>query len=138
MEYNQYYEYFHCDDPKIYDEVSWESMSNFLNKGFWEIDLRLHNRAECFDFMETKKLLEQGANMNVFIYENEQDSSILMRIEGEASYLNTCHVVPEFEVFQNKGYDQEFDLKYMFGNLLGLAAHEDMSHLFSLYNHKDQ
>jgi hypothetical protein len=133
MEYNQYYEHFYCDDPNDFDEIILEPISTYLEQGFREIDLKLYNRVQCFDFVEVKKLLEQGARSNVN-FENDEDSCAFSRISAECSFLSTCHVIPEFEVFETKGYNQNFDTTEMFSNILGLAAHEEMCHLFDEYD----
>ncbi len=133
IEYNQYHEHFFCDDPNDFEEILSDPFSTYLEKGFNEIDLRLYNRAQCFDFTEVKKLLEQGAKSNIH-FENDGDSSTFSRISAECSYLATCHVIPKFEVFETKGYNQNFDTTEMFRNILGLAAHEEMYHLLDKYS----
>ena len=135
IEYNHYCNYFYCDDPndpEDNEEIIIDPISYFLKKGFRELDLRVYNRVECFDFVEAKKLLEQGAKINIHFY-NDGDSSAIRRISDEASFLATCKVIPEFEVFETKGYKQNFDIKRMFGDILGLAAHEEMYHLLNEY-----
>jgi len=136
FEYNQYWEFFYCEDPADKDIVSMEPIAYYLEKGFREIDLRLYNRAECFDFVETKKLLELGANPDIHIEEDE-DSSILSRIETQSSFLYACQIIPEFKVFKEKGYNQIFNIDRMFGDLLGLAAHEEMYDLLNSYSKED-
>lgn len=133
IEYNQYYDYFYCDDPSDFEEIITEPISTYLKNGFREMDLKLYNRAQCFDFVEVKKLLVQGAKSDIH-FENDGDSSTFSRISTECSYLATCHVIPEFEMFETKGYNQSFDTTKMFGEILGLAAHEEMYHLLDEYN----
>jgi len=133
IEYNQYYDYFYCDDPNDFDEIIMAPITTYLKKGFREIDLRLYNRAQCFDFVEVKKLLEQGAKSDIH-FENDGDSSAFLRISDECSYLATCHVIPEFKVFETKGYNQSFDTTRMFGDILGLAAHAEMQNLLNEYD----
>lgn len=133
FEYNQYHEHFYCDDPNDFDEIILEPITTYLEQGFREIDLRLYNRAQCFDFVEVKKLLEQGAKSDIH-FENDGDSSTFSRISAECSYLATCHVIPEFETFEIKGYKQNFDTAEMFRNIIGLAAHEEMFHLLDKYD----
>jgi hypothetical protein len=128
IEYNHYCDYFNCDDPSDFDEIILEPISTYLKEGFREIDLSLYNRAQCFDFAEVKKLLGLGAKSDIH-FENDGDSSIFSRISAECSYLATCYVIPEFEVFETKGYKGDFDIKRMFGDLLSLAAHEEMYRL---------
>lgn len=135
IEYNDYCDFFYCDDPNDpddNDEVICDPISYFLDEGFKEIDVRLYNRVECFDFKEVKKLLEQGAKADIDFY-NDGDSSAFGRVHSEVSYLATCHVVPEFKAFETKGYKQNFDITEMFRNLLGLAAHQDMYQLLDEY-----
>ncbi|MBX2930457.1 MAG: hypothetical protein KF781_00765 [Chitinophagaceae bacterium] len=110
-----------------------EPISTYLKNGFREIDLRLYNRAQCFDFAEVKKLLEQGAKSDIH-FENDGDSSTFSRISVECAYLTTCHVIPKFEVYETKGYNQSFNTTEMFRNILGLAAHEEMYHLLKEYD----
>lgn len=136
IEYNQYYEHFYCDDPNDFDEIISEPISTYLEQGFREIDLKLYNRAQCFDFLEVKELLEQGAKSNIH-FENDGDSSAFSRISAECSYLATCHVIPEFELFEIKGYKQNFDTIEMFRNILGLAAHEEMYRLLNEYDEEE-
>ncbi len=136
IEYNKYFEYFYSNDPNNPEsdkEIIADPTSYFLEKGFREIDLRLYNRAECFDFVETENLLEKGANPNVHFYEDE-DSSIFDRINTERSYLTTCEVTSGFDFFKRQGYQQYFHIPSMFGDLLGLAAHEEMYALLSKYD----
>jgi hypothetical protein len=136
IEYNQYCDYFFCDDPNDPDaneEVILDPISYFLEKGFREIDLRLYNRVECFDFEKVTELLEQGAKSNVDFYEDEPDSSAFERVGTECAYLSTCHIIPEFKVFEEKGYKQDFDITEMFGRLIGLAAYEEMYYLLDKY-----
>jgi len=136
FEYNHYWEFFYCEDPADTDIVSTEPIAYYLKKGFREIDLRLYNRAECFDFFETRKLLELGANPDIHI-EKDENSSILSRIGTECSFLKTCQIIPEFKVFEETGYHQNFDVECMFGDLLGLAAHEEMYDLLDSYSKED-
>lgn len=118
IEYNQYFEYFYCDDPndpESNEEVILDHISYFLEKGFREIDLRLYNRVECFDFIESKNLLEKGAKSNIHFYE-DGDSDAFSRISGECSFLATCQVIPEFQIFKEKGYKQNFGVYDKFPN----------------------
>ena len=133
IEYNHYYENFYCDDPDNFDEIILDPISTYLEQGFREIDLRLYNRAQCFDFEEVKKLLEQGAKSEIH-FENDGDSSAFSRIYTEYLFLATCRVIPEFQMFETKGYNQNFDITQMFCDILGLAAHEEMYHLLDDYN----
>ncbi|MBC7522980.1 MAG: hypothetical protein H7239_00850 [Flavobacterium sp.] len=135
IQYNHYWYYFYCDDPNDpddNDEVICDPISYFLEEGFKEIDVRLYNRVECFDFKEVKKLLEQGAKSNIDFY-NDNNSNTFSRIHSEVSYLATCQVIPEFKVFEEKGYKQNFNITEMFRNLLGLAAHQEMFDLLYEY-----
>lgn len=135
MEYNQYCNYFYCDDPNDPDdneEIISDPISYFLEKGFREIDLKLYNRVECFDFNEAERLLKQGAKINIHFY-GDEDSSAFTRISYEVSFIATCQVIPEFEAFETKKYHQDFDMKRMFGYILGLAANVEMSVLLDKY-----
>lgn len=139
IEYNHYCDFFYCDDPNDPDdnaEIIVDPITYFIEKGFREIDLRLYNRVECFDFAEVENLLKQGAKTNIHFYE-DGDSSAFSMVFGEVSFLATCQVIPEFEIFETKGYSQNFDIARMFGDLLGLAAHEEMYHLLNEYNKEE-
>lgn len=133
FEYNHFHEHFYCDAPDDFDEIILAPISTYLKQGFRELDLRLFNRAQCFDFKEVQKLLKQGAKPDIH-FENDGDCSIFSRISTERSYLATCHVIPRFKVFETKGYNQNFDTMEMFSNILGLAAHEEMYDLLDEYN----
>lgn len=123
--YHQFNDYFLCEDMEDFQTVILDPMSYFTERGFREIDLKLYNRIDCFDFVAVRELLEQGANPDIHFYD-DGDSSAISRIDEECSFLINCRIIPEFEVFEMKGYDQDFDIKGMFGDLLGSAAHELM------------
>lgn len=135
IEYNRYNDFFYCQNIEDTDEVILDPISFFLEKGFHEIDLKLYNRVACFDFKEVRNLLEQGAKFNIDFYE-DGDSDALSGISIECSYLATSQVIPEFEVFEEKGYNQDFDIKSMFGDLLGMAANQEMYYLLVEYKDK--
>jgi hypothetical protein len=140
IEYNKYFEYFYCDDPndpESNEKIILDHISYFLKKGFREIDLRLYNRVSCFDFIETKKLLEKGAKINIHFYE-DGDSDTLSLITEELSFLGTTQIIPEFKIFKEKGYNQNFNITRMFGDLLGLAAYKEMYDLLSEYDNEKQ
>lgn len=136
IEYNHYHEFFYCDDPNDYGEIIIDPISVCLERGFREIDLKLYNRAQCFDFLEVKKLLEQGAKSDIH-FENDGNSSSFSRISEEASFLASCEVIPAFQIFETKGYNQNFDIRKMFGDILGLAAHEEMYHLLKKFDKEE-
>lgn len=139
IEYNNYWDYFWCNDPNDPDykqEVILDPISYFLEKGFREIDLMLYNRIECFDFEEAENLLKQGAKTDIDFYDDD-NSSTYSRISHEVSYLATCQVIPEFEKFETKGYEQNFDITSMFGDILGLAAHIEMLVLLEKYEQEE-
>lgn len=139
IEYNHYWDYFFCidpNDPDYYQEVILDPIFYFLEKGFREIDLMLYNRIECFDFTEVENLLKQGAKADIDFY-NDDNSSANSRISHEVSYLATCQVMPEFEIFETKGYEQNFDITRMFGDILGLAAHIEMWDLLEKYEQEE-
>ncbi len=130
IEYNHFCNYFFCEDPNDFDVIILEPLLVYKEKGFREIDLQLYNRAQCFDFVEVKKLLDQGAKADIH-FENDGDSSTFSRITSEVSYLATCQVIPEFEIFEKEGYNLSFEVFSMFSNILGLAAHEEMYQLLN-------
>ncbi|MBN1988036.1 MAG: hypothetical protein JW783_01395 [Bacteroidales bacterium] len=136
IEYNSYCDLFYCDDPNDPDNnerILLDTITYFIKRGFREVDLRLYNRVECFDFAEVENLLKQGAKTNIHFYEDD-DSSTFSRISSEVSFLATCQVVPEFKIFETKGYNQNFNIATMFANLLALAAHQEMYHLLNEYD----
>ncbi|MFV0553936.1 MAG: hypothetical protein ACK5LR_04445 [Mangrovibacterium sp.] len=139
LEYNSYYEYFYCndpDDPESFEFAFWEPIDYYLKKGFREIDLRLYSRAQCFDFDEVETLLKNGANPNVCF--EDEDDDICNRIYREISYLLSCRLMPEFNLFDKEGSDQEsnYDERELFGDLLGLVAHEEMAALLNIHHKK--
>jgi hypothetical protein len=133
MEYNRFWNCFYCEDPGNKDEVFMEPIQSYLTKGVREIDLMLFYHAERFDFVETKKLLELGANPSACIDE-DSDSYLLFRIGSECSYLLTCQIWFRYELFDENGYYPYCDIDDMFGDLLGLAAHEEMYDLLKAYS----
>lgn len=133
FKYNDYWEYFFCDDPNDYEEITFEPISSYLKKGFREIDLRLYNRAQCFDFKEVSRLLDQGAQPDVH-FEHDGHSSTMARISDEYAYLNTCHFLPSVEYFKKVGYNQKFDIEDLFRTILGLTAHLEMYELLTSFN----
>jgi len=132
MEYNQYYHHFSCIDPED-EDVMLEPISYYLEKGFREIDLRLCNRIESYDFAETKKLLEQGANPSVDL--DETGDSAISMIADRCTFLLSCEVMPEFTEYEKKG-KALFNIS-MFDYLLGLAASEEMYSLLELYSKEE-
>lgn len=129
--YNQYWEHFFCEDPEYFETIFWDPISDYLEKGFRELDLRLYNRAECFDFQAVEELLKLGADSNIH-FDGDGDSSTISRIDSEYIYL-TSEVLPEFRLFEQNGYDQHFGINRMFRDLLGLAAHQEMHELLEKY-----
>ena len=124
------------NDPEANEEVILDPISDYLKKGFREIDLRLYNRISCFDFAETKRLLEQGAKLDVNFDEDDEHSNALSLVGDECSYLTSCEVIPAFKRFEEKGYNQCFSITRMFRDLIGLAAFEDMYDLLEKYIEK--
>ncbi|MBS1646463.1 MAG: hypothetical protein JST67_03885 [Bacteroidetes bacterium] len=60
------------------------------------------------------------------------------RVLSERSYLSTCQVIPEFKAFEKNSYNQNFYIKGMLGDILGLAAHEEMYKLLEKYDYEDE
>jgi hypothetical protein len=137
IEYNQYCDFFYSDC--LYDTYEeWlKEEQEYIEKEFRELDLMLMYQVERFNFAETKKLLEQGAKSDIHFYDDDF-SSVNSRIGTESSFLATTFVVPEFEIFEQKGYNQRFDIVDMFGRLIGFAAHEEMYHLLAEYEEKNE
>ncbi len=136
--YHKYHEYFFCEEEfDNTEEIDDEPLDSFVQKGFREIDVRLFNRAEVFDFIEVAKLLEQGADVNVYIY-NDGDYSVMRKVSRECSFLATCEVTPDFERFERDGYylprPFAFGISELFGGLLGFSAHEEMYQLLIKYD----
>lgn len=126
FDFSKYWNYFYSENPEIRDYTNWKPNKFFLQKNIKEIDLMLYNRAECFDIKETKNLLKRGANPNIDLYEeDEEGDTILDRIATESAHLFT-QIIPLFQSFEKEKYKQYFDLKQMFRDILGLAAHEEM------------
>jgi hypothetical protein len=142
IEYNQYHEYFFCtdpNDPKENNKVIIDTLEYFLVKGIREIDLRLYISVVCFDFNETRKLLELGANPNIKFYEDEWDSTTFGHIGGECSYLATCEVIPTFEYFDKNGEAPTYyNSSNLFGNFIGLTAFEEMYELLLQYTKEEK
>ena len=148
IEYNHYWDCFYCEDPAVTNEIGLsESIQDYVKNGYREIDLMLYNRAECFDFIETKRLLELEANPDITFYENKEDEmryngyNILDRIGDECSFLGSCEVLPYFKKYDFYVYYSNISKKIinnLFGDLLGLAAHEEMYKLLTscLYDKK--
>jgi len=132
IEYIQYCDFFYCDCfTDSYEEWRKDELKDIKIK-FREIDLMLMYQVQHFNFAETKKLLEQGAKSDIHFYD-DGFSSVNSRIGTESAFLATTFVVPEFQIFEQKGYNQKFDIVDMFRNLLGFAAHEEMYHLLAEY-----
>ena len=132
IEYNQYWSFFYCNGyDKTYGEWKKYNLEGIKTE-FREIDIMLMYQVERFDFVETRKLLEQGAKSDIDFY-GDDFSSVNSRICTEFAFLATSFVVSEFEIFEKKGYNQDFDITDMFSRLLGLAAHEEMYSLLAEY-----
>ena len=137
IEYSQYCDFFYCDCyTDTYEEWKKDEL-NDIKIEFREIDLMLMYQVERFNFAEIKKLLEQGAKSDIDFYDDDF-SSVNSRIGAESSFLATTFVVPKFEIFEKKGYNQDFDITDMFSRLLGFAAHEEMYHLLAEYEKKKE
>lgn len=121
--YHQYKDHFLCEDFEDTQIVILDPIPYYTDKGFRELDLELYNRVDCFDFDAVRELLRQGAKPNIHFYD-DGDGSAIARIALESSFLANCRVIPEFKLFEQKGYDQDFNIIEMFDDLLGLAAHE--------------
>ena len=140
IEYNQYWSCFWCTDPvETYEE--WiDGEEKYMTKDLKEIDLMLMYQSERFDFSETRKLLELGANPNALFYKDEDDSTALRRIGDECSYLGSCEVLPEFKAYEERRffpYMNKKNIKNLLDDLIGLSAHEEMYDLLKPYSNKE-
>jgi len=136
IEYNQYFEYFCCGDPEENETVFVYTMTYYLEKGFREIDLKLYNRVACFDFAETKILLENGAKLDVKFDEDDFYSDTISLISDECYCLASCDVIPSFEMYEKNGKCNDKNIIELFRDLIGLAAYEDMYYLLEKYIEK--
>jgi hypothetical protein len=137
-QYNQYHDFFYCDDPndaEFNNTVFDEPIANYVKRGFNEIDLLLYSNCERFNFDKVEELLQLGAKYDIHI-EKDDSSSALDRILTEISFLTSCSMLGRFNGFEKKKYKQQFDIAGMFGDLLGLAAHQEMENLFNKYTNK--
>ncbi len=137
-QYNQYYEFFYCNDPndkQMNNTVIDEPIETYLKAGFDEIDLQLYSKMERFDFEQVEYYLQQGAKVDI-AFDGDELSSASARIGIELSYLTSCSMLGKFNGFERKKYKQQFDIAGMFGDLLGLAAHQEMENLFNKYKNK--
>ena len=128
VDFLPYRSFFFCtlpDELDIKETIYDEPFSYYIAKGLRAIDVQLYYHIDCFHFEEVKKLLAQGANPNINI-EDDNTSDAVHRIKDEISYLASCHIYPLYKEFEKDGYKQEFDITYMFGNLIGLVAHQQM------------
>jgi len=137
IEYNQYFEYFCCGDPEENEDIYGDTIADYLKKGFREIDLRLYNRVTCFDFTEIKILLENGAKLDVNLHEDESDSDVMSFVSDECSCLASTEIVPSFELYEKNGKWNDKNITKLFGDLIGLAAYEDMWYLLEKYIDKN-
>lgn len=84
-----------------------------------------------------QQYLEEGARPDVSFYSDEEGNNAISRIANECSFLTTCEVVPLFDFFEKHHYEKPFDIETMFGDLLGLIAHEEMYELLIKYENND-
>ncbi|MCC5919090.1 MAG: hypothetical protein LAT68_01480 [Cyclobacteriaceae bacterium] len=108
------------------------TFSYFLEKGFREVDLRLYKRVDCFDFEAVEQLLQQGGQSAVDFY-GDNDSNVIARNYTALSYYLSTRYIPDLEIFERKGYDRKFNIRFMFEGILGLAANVEMYFLLKKY-----
>ena len=139
IDYKKYERDFFCtEDSETTDEVLWNPVEKFLKAGFRRIDIELYESVEKFHFDEVEKLLKQGANPDVDLLPiDDLDSNdpwnCLDRIGNECSYLCTCEVLFLLEIVNEQWYqDWPITSKEM-GDLIGLAAHDEMYKLLIQY-----
>ena len=137
ISFNKYIEYFNLYYSNSEAEVLLSTISYYIQKGFKEIDLKLYNRVECFDFEEVKRLIEQGANPNIH-FENDEESSAKSLVSNRCSFFTSYQLIPEFELFEEKGFNQNFDILNLFREMIQLSANQDILNLLnkseSLFN----
>ena len=139
IEYSQYsdYFYFYCDFfTDTYEEWLKEEQED-MRQNIREIDIKLMYQVGRFNFAETKKLLEQGAKSDVDLYDDDFSSAI-SHFGNERELFARTFVCPEFKRFEQKGYNQKFDIVEMFSELLGFAAHEEMYLFLEAYKERSE
>ena len=130
ISFNKYIEYFNLYYSNSDEEILLSTISYYIQKGFKEIDLKLYNRVECFDFAEVKRLIEQGANPNIH-FEKDEDSSAISLVSDRCSFFTSCQLIPEFELFEEKGFNQNFDILNLFREMIQLSANQDILNLLN-------
>lgn len=125
ISYNQYIEYFNLSHSDNDEEVLLDSISYYSKKGFNELDLKLYNKVESCDFFGVKNLMKQGANPNIH-FEKDGDSSAISLVSNRCSFFTSCQLIPEFELFEEKGFNQNFDIIYLLRETIQLSANQEI------------
>ena len=139
IDYKKYERDFFCtEDSKTTYDVLWDPVEKFLKAGFRRIDIDLYEAVEKFHFDEAEILLKQGANPDVDLLPiDDLDSNdpwnCLDRIGNECSYLCTCEVFFQLKIVNEHWYQNWPITSKEIGDLIGLAAHEDMYKLLIQY-----
>ena len=139
IDYKKYERDFFCtEDSETTDDVLWNPIEKFLKAGFRRIDIELYEAVEKFQFDKVDKLLKQGANPDVDLLPiDDMDShdpfNCIERIGGERSYLCTCEVLFQLKIVNEQWYQDWPITSKEIGDLIGLAAHEDMYKLLIQY-----
>jgi len=81
-------------------------------------------------------LLENGAKLDVNLYEDESDSDVMSFVSDECSCLASTEVVPSFKMYEKNGKWNDKNITKLFGDLIGLAAYGDMWYLLEKYVEK--
>jgi len=126
--YNRFHEYFYCADPEDREEVFGESFDYYRRLGLPEKDILLFYYGERFDFEQVERLIQEGANPHAPLEPDEWDSTLYDRIESEWLFLISVELIPVIKEFEKEGY-RSWDIKRLFGILIGAAAHQEMINL---------
>lgn len=127
--YNTDFWFYRNEREDSFEDVFWgENRDEMIAKGHRAIDLDLYVAVNKFDFKETERLLEAGANPAYEIPEAED--TCMNRIGRECSFLDDeLQGIMIYGEQRNPLADNVRDLI----DLVGLAAHEKMYSLLSSY-----
>lgn len=139
IDYKQYEEYFFCaKDSDTLEDVLGYPVSEFLDNGCRDIDLKLYEAVGKLHFKEAKTLLENGANPNAKLrpITRRDDIDYLNcgdRIGNERLYLCSCEVFPLIGRRHGLWYLNCPLTNKDIGDLVGWAAHDEMWSILKPY-----